>query len=314
MSKSMKILLGAFGALLVAAVVLTMLGKPPNLPLGPLQGMLVKEDPVPVDAAADGSFADPGLDAGLANCDPTTGQPIDPATGAPDPNASPDACSGAAAGIDPGDGTGDPAAGGDGTAGVDPATGTDPAAGADPGADPGVATDPGAITDPAAGGAGAGTGAGAGAAAGAGAGAGAGATTGGVNRATTDGTNNGNNPEALRAAKDATGVMQKAKITVSTRATLVPGTGGIGRPAAVKRYRSTVTAASLVMQLDDAAMQQWTGAGKKVQAELVRSFITRLGKSYRKAVRSITVLDSSGTVLAIGDANAGGSAGRVKLY
>lgn len=131
---------------------------------------------------------------------------------------------------------------------------------------------------------------------------------------TTDGTNQGNNPEALRAAKDATGVMQKANITVATTATLVPAAGGIGRPPALRRYRQSVTSATLVMKLDDAAMQQWTGAGKKVQNDLVRSFMARLGKSYRRATRSVTIVDAQGTVLALGDARPGGGQGTVKLY
>lgn len=314
MSKQMKIFLGAFGAIVLAAVVLTMFGKPPNLPLGPLQGMLVKEEEAAVvDAANDPAMIDSGTDTGAANCDPTTGQPIDPATGQPDPNASPDAC--AAAG-DPASGGLDGAAGADSATGTDTgagATGTDPAAAAGAGIDPntGAPIDAAAGTDPAAG-----VGAASGATSSTTPGAGAGAPAAGGNRATTDGSNNGNNPEALRAAKDATGVMQKAKITVSTTATLVPGTGGVGAAPAIKRYRSTVSAATLVMKLDQSAMEQWTGAGKKVRIDLVRSFLTRLGKSYRKATRSVTVLDASGTVLAIGDAkaNAGVSASRVKLY
>ncbi|MCB0877642.1 MAG: hypothetical protein KDC46_01490 [Thermoleophilia bacterium] len=415
MSKQMKVLVGVLGVVVLAAVVLTMFGKPPNLPLGPLQGMLAGEDdtvvaadsgapitepmcdPVtgePVDVSGAGAATDPNAGAMTdpnatgAATDPATGAAIDPNTGqATDPNA-------AGGSIDPNTGqaidpaTGAPVAAGDGwsggarvvaagaggydagrvpdtwvnaaDAGVDPNTGlpadttgtTDPAAATDPttGAaiDPttGAAVDPttgaatdtaganapvpcsslpnaggtdpnamGGTTDPTGTGADAGAGAGSGAGAGAGGNgaSGAGATS-TVNRSTTDGTNSGNNPEALRAAKDATAVMQKANITVTTTATLVPATGGIGRPAAVKKYRSTVTSASIVMTLDDAAMQQWTGAGKKVQTDLVKSFMTRLGKSYRKAVRSITILDSQGTVLAIGDASANGGAARVKLY
>jgi hypothetical protein len=107
--------------------------------------------------------------------------------------------------------------------------------------------------------------------------------------------------------------MQKAKITVSTTATLVPSVGGVGRAAGLRRYRASVTAAVLVMKLDDAAQQQWTGAGKKVQRDLVKSFLTRLRKTYAKASRSITVVDQSGKVLAIGDAPSGGAAA-VKLF
>ena len=96
-------------------------------------------------------------------------------------------------------------------------------------------------------------------------GAGAGAAGAGASgaaaavKSTTDGQNSGNNAEALRAAKDATGVMQKAKINVTTTATLLPTAGGVGRPAVLKRYRGTVTAAALVMKLDDAAQQQLAG-------------------------------------------------------
>jgi hypothetical protein len=81
----------------------------------------------------------------------------------------------------------------------------------------------------------------------------------------------------------------------------------------VKRYRRGVTGAVLVMKLDTSAQQQWTGAGKKVQTDLVKSFIKRLGKSYPKATRSITIVDSAGTVLALGDA-APGAAVAVKLF
>lgn len=404
MSKQLKILLGALGAIIAAAVVLTMFGLPPNLPLGPLQGVLAGEDET-IDAADDGTFTDPALTGIDPNCDPsagglgttdpaatdpTTGAPLDPSAGGTiDPSAgATDPATGAP--LDPSAGTtGDPAATGAGApvaagegwvgdarvvaagaggydssrvtdswisaaeatdpttgAPIDPAagTGTDPAAGTgavdpvtgaplDPAA--GGTTDPAApgAADPAAGGvadpcAGIGTAdpslggadatgtdpAAAGAGAGAGTGAGAGAGANAVNRVTTDGTNEGNNPEALRAAKDATGVMQKANITVSTTATLVPAAGGIGRPPAVRRYRQNVTSATLVMQLDEAAMQQWTGAGKKVQTDLVRSFLARLGKSYRGATRSISIVDSQGTVLAVGDARPGRGQPTVKLY
>ncbi len=296
----------------------------------------------------DGS-ADPGADPNAA-IDPNTGLPIDPAA---DPNAPvaagsdgwdgssrvvadgagsydagrvPDSWVSAAEAVDPNTGlpvdpATDPAAMADPTGVEDPLADpslTDPALGGATGegvpcdqvqgAAPGDGTggDPSLGTDP-------GAGAGAGADAGAGAGAGAPAAGAAATRGTTDGTNSGNNAEALRAAKDATGVMQKANINVTTTATLLPATGGVGRAPALKKYRGTVTAASLVMRLDEAAMQQWTGAGKKVQTDLVKSFITRLGKSYRKAARSVTILDSSGTVLAVGDAGASGAV-RVKLY
>lgn len=250
-----------------------------------------------VDPASTSGAVDPAATTGAATTgtttDPTTGAPVDPAT------------SGAAgAGATGTTGAGAAGAGAAGAAGAGAATGGVPcdqvsSAGAGAaGAGAGAGTTPG------------GTGA-AGAGAGAGAAAGAAAT---AARATSDGTNNGNNPEALRAAKDASSVMQKAKITVSTTATLAPAGGGIGRPAALKRYRSSVTAATLVMRLDSAAMQQWTGAGKKVQTDLVKSFMTRLGKSYARAVRSVTIVDDQGNVLAIGDASAGGGVARVKLF
>jgi hypothetical protein len=107
--------------------------------------------------------------------------------------------------------------------------------------------------------------------------------------------------------------MAKAKIQVTTNATLMPATGGVGKPAQLKRYRTRVTGAVLVMKLDAAAMQQWTGAGKKVQTDLVKSFLARLSKSYRKAGRSVTIVDASGNVLATGDASASGGAVVVKL-
>lgn len=408
MSKQLKILLGALGAILAAVVVLTMFGLPPNLPLGPLQGVLAGDEET-IDAAGGDDFADPALTAVDPNCPPAGGSitdpsatggatapgtgtgAIDPATGAP-ADSSGGAGNPAAGGTGPSAGTAtdpateapvaagegwvgdsrvvaagagydasrvtdswvtateatdpatgaplDPSAGtgtAPGTGAVDPVTGAPAAPAAGGAVDPatGTATDPttGGAADPTAGGVAdpcaaaatsdpslGGTGAPAGtdpATGGAGAGAGAGASPGaggGVNRLTTDGVNEGNNPEALRAAKDATGVMQKANITVSTTATLVPATGGIGRPPALRQYRQKVTSATLVMQLDEAAMQQWTGAGKKVQADLVRSFMSRLGKSYRRAARSVTVLDAQGTVLAVGDAPARGGQGTVKLY
>ena len=107
--------------------------------------------------------------------------------------------------------------------------------------------------------------------------------------------------------------MQKANIQVTTTATLVPSAGGIGRPAVVRVYRTRVTGAVLVMKLDAAAQQQWTDAGKKVQADLVRSFTTRLAKTFKRASRSVTVTDSTGNVLAVGDA-APGKPSVVKLF
>ena len=55
------------------------------------------------------------------------------------------------------------------------------------------------------------------------------------------------------------------------------------------------------------------GAGKKVQISLVKSFLTRMRKSYPKSARSITITDAQGNVLAIGDASVGGTSGTVKL-
>lgn len=132
-------------------------------------------------------------------------------------------------------------------------------------------------------------------------------------RMTTDGVNTGNSPEALRAAKDAASVMQQAKIQVSATATLVPATGGATKQAALRRYRASVTGAVLVIKLDQTALPQWTSAGAKVQGQLLRSFLSRLAKTYRSASRSITVVDPSGTVLAFGDA-AGRGNGTIKLY
>lgn len=369
MSKPMQILLGAFGLLLVAAIVLTMFGKPPNLPLGPLQGMLAGDEEVTADAGFD-----PNAGFGVTDCPPGDESAAQP--GSADPTAADPTTADPAAGADPAAadpaGGGDPAAAADaaaageapvasGSAGWDgesrvvaagddaydpgrireprivAAEATDPNAGAggapaDPAAqDPGVPADPGAgvdadpladggIVDPCAdpGAVGPGGGDGTGAAPGAngaGAGAGTGAAPGaaGANaRQTTDGTNAGNSPEALRLAKDATSVMQEADIQVSTTATLVPSAGGVNRGAALRRYRDTVTGAVLVLKLDAAAQQQWTGAGKKVQADLIRSFLSRLGKTYGKATRSVSVVDESGNVLAIGDATPG-SRGTVRL-
>jgi hypothetical protein len=374
MSKSMKILLGATGVLAVAAVVLTMFGLPPNLPLGPLQGMLASDDAF-VAVEGDGSFNA----ASAIDCDPVTGQPIDRATGQQlDPVTGQPVGPAGGGATDPGSGTtgqpiAAPAEEWDGTSRIvaagaatdashvpdtwvqaaeatDPATGmppdpaagvtdpaatlgstdpaADPSAGMDPGMGAGAGADAGGFVNPCAqagGGDGTGGFAGAGEAAAGdagapGAGAGVGAGSGGAAaastaaRATTDGANQGNNAEALRAAKDASGVMQKASITVSTTATLLPAAGGVARPAAMRQYRSSVTGASLVMRLDAAAMQQWTGAGRKVQADLVESFITRLGRAYRNSSRSVTILDASGTVLAVGDAGPNAAKPNVKLF
>jgi len=263
-----------------------MLGKPPNLPLGPLQGVLAKEDPV--DAApADTGIVPDATDLGT-DCE---------TTGSAAPGSGTDVVDPAAA---------DPAAV-DTTATDTTATDVDPCAE--------TATGTGAETGLDATGTGTGTGTADDTvdATGTGAGAGATSTPSGTPRATTDGTNTGNSPEALRIAADTTKVMGDAKIQVSTTATLVPSAGGVGTGTAVRRYRSTVTASVLVIKLDATALEQWTTAGKTVQRNLVRSFITRLGKAYRRASRSVTVVDSAGSVLAVGDAVRGAS-GTVKIY
>jgi hypothetical protein len=74
-----------------------------------------------------------------------------------------------------------------------------------------------------------------------------------------------------------------------------------------------VRSASLVIKLDSAAVPQWTSAGVKVQRQLVQSFLDRLGRSYPKSVRSITITDSSGLVYAVGDKSGRGAAA-IKLY
>lgn len=335
MSKPMKIISGLAGVLVLVAVALSMFGKL-ELPIGPLNGMLAGDDAVvaeggdpnaftpPVDDCLDGSTV-PGTGTDLG-ADPNAPGATEP--GAVDPNApNPDPNAPVASGgdgwsrvlvADVGDGTG-----------ADPATGApaaDPNAPVDPAADPNVvdpaattgpvdpcadvnggtgATDPalgdpnaGGATDPAA------------------AGGGEGADPAAQPKAkpvTSDGTNNGNSPEALTAAADASEVMKKAGIEVTTVASLVPTAGGVGKGAALRRYRNQVTGATLVIRLGDAALPQWTEAGKKVQRNLVSSFLTRLGGRYGKATRSVTVLDSGGNVLAIGDA-APKAKGSVKLY
>ena len=380
MSKQMRLLVTVLGVVVLAAVVLTMFGKPPNLPLGPLQGMLAKDDTV--DATATGADAT-GLGTPVNPCPPGQvlastlgGAGTAGATGAAGtPGAATDPAAGVPATSDPAAGTAPPAtsdgsatvgAAADGWSGdtrvvaagavidgrvvdepiyaADAMAPTDPAAAGAAGGAGGAATDPaatrgaagGAVTDPAAAGAAAATpncvpdpaaaAAGAGGAAGVpgatatpGAAGTPGATgaapaAGGISKATSDGSNSGNSPEALRIAADVTKVMQQAQITVQTTATLSPAAGGVGGAPALRRYRATVTSAVLVIKLTDpAALQQWTSAGKKVQATLVTSFLQRLGKNYKRSSRSISVVDSAGTLLAVGDAIGRGPV-RTKLY
>ena len=112
MSQQMKYLVYVLGAIVVIAVVLTMFGKPPNLPLGPLQGMFAKDDatvadgggttpvtsecpPGQVSAATLGA----GTGTGTGTVDPATGAPVDPnaATGTAPSTADPSATVGAGA-------------------------------------------------------------------------------------------------------------------------------------------------------------------------------------------------------------------------
>lgn len=355
MSQQMKYLLSAVAGLVVIAVVLTMFGKPPNLPLGPLQGMLVKDDATVADGgttattptpAATTNGCPPGqvsaatLTGGAAGTGTTTttpaasdssatvgagadgwsdgtrvvaagggwvdgrvtDQPIYAAEAvtimpsSPDPNAATTDPAATPAATTPADATATPAA----TTPTDAATTTSPTTAGttptdcvpDPAASGTVTTTPPATTTP---------------------GAKSPAAT-AISKSTTDTTNIGNSPEALRIAADATGVLAKAQITVQTTATLTPAVGGVGTLAQRVKYRKSVTAAVLVIKLTDpTALQQWTSAGKPVQATLVKSFVTRLGKNYPIAIRSVSVVDSSGNLLAIGDAAPKGVA-RVKLY
>jgi len=365
MSKSMKILVAIAGVLLLAAVVLTMLGKPPNLPLGPLKGALAKDAD---EAGGDAVTAAPAPAtpiAGVNDCPPTGATPpvgstapgsgtsaIPPATPGAGAGTGTTTAPGATTPTTPGAGTpvasgvagasgGDTVviAAGDGSSwsavrdtptliAADAATPVTPATPAatnatpvDPGAaaSPTTPATPGSVTPgapgvvdcdpvvPSTGATGTGTPAAGTPAAGAAAGA--------ANRATTDGTNTGNSPEALRVAKDAAAVMQKAQITVSVNATLLPGTGGVGTAAQIRAYRTKVTSGSLVITLTDPnAQQQWTTAGKKVQIQLVQSFLQRLSKTFRTSARSVSVIDASGNLLAVGDAVAGRPSGAVKLY
>jgi hypothetical protein len=187
-----------------------------------------------------------------------------------------------------------------------PATVTDSTGAADA-ATTSATIPPGCVPDPAAAG-------GAGASAGAGS-TGSTGSAGAATRVVVNGENSGNSPEALRMATDAAGVMEKAKITVAATGTLLPATGGASTKRQLVRYRSTVVAAALVIKLTDPnSQQQWTSAGKATQIKLVRGFITRLGAKYKRAVRSVTIVDPNNTLLAVGDATAGKRAAVVKIY
>ncbi|MCW2961260.1 MAG: hypothetical protein JWM90_1647, partial [Thermoleophilia bacterium] len=110
MSKSMKTMLAGAGALLLIALVLTAFGKPPNLPIPGLQGVLAGEEEIVADDATATPVPDCGTagglgttDPGAATTDPAATPGVDPATGAPastDP-AAVDPATGAAVPADP---------------------------------------------------------------------------------------------------------------------------------------------------------------------------------------------------------------------
>lgn len=139
-------------------------------------------------------------------------------------------------------------------------------------------------------------------------------TPAGPPRSTTDATNRGNSPEALRIAAEIAGVLQAAAIVAGVDATLLPAAGGVGPAPAVTRYRRTVTAAVVRITLTDpTSLTQWTSATRATRTKLVRGFQQRLKRTYPASARSVSVVDSSGTLLAVGDA-VPRAAGTVKLY
>ena len=123
-----------------------------------------------------------------------------------------------------------------------------------------------------------------------------------------DGTNSGNNAEALATSKAVAQIGTKSKLTFSVQTTLLPVQGGIGIPKKLKRYRASVTAAALSITIaDPASQQQWDTGSKSVRTKFTKSFLTFLKKKYPKSTRSVTVLSSEGKVLSVGDAAASGS-------
>jgi len=103
------------------------------------------------------------------------------------------------------------------------------------------------------------------------------------------------------------GIGTKSKLQFTVDTSLLPAAGGVAarRP---KVYRGTVSAASLRIAIADATSQgEWDKGSKKVRTTFVNGFLTFLDKRFPNAARSVTITDSAGVVLAVGDAGARGA-------
>lgn len=149
---------------------------------------------------------------------------------------------------------------------------------------------------------------GSGGAGGAGTSGGAGATPAAAPSAS-DGINGGNNVEALATSKAVVGIGASSKLAFAVETTLLPARPGVSASGPkLRAYRNAVTAAALRIRIVDAASQgEWDKGSKQVRATFVTSFLTFLQRRYPKAVRSVTIVDANGDLLAVGDAPAKGT-------
>jgi hypothetical protein len=129
-----------------------------------------------------------------------------------------------------------------------------------------------------------------------------------------DGTNTGNNAEALIAAQRIAAIGTKSKLAFDTDVTLTPSVGGLAeKEKALAAYRKNVGSAVARITIGDPNSQgQWDKTPKKVKSRFVTSFLTFLRKRYPNAVRSVSVVSQSGSLLAIGDGT-GAKAIQVKV-
>jgi hypothetical protein len=114
-----------------------------------------------------------------------------------------------------------------------------------------------------------------------------------------DGTNNGNNADALAASKAIVKFGTEGQLVLSAQTMLTPVTGSKN----VAKYRRSVTGAILRVSLSDpGSKEQWdTSIPKASKNNFVRGFLAYLSDRYRNASVSVTVVDGTGTVLALGD-------------
>lgn len=126
----------------------------------------------------------------------------------------------------------------------------------------------------------------------------------------------GNNAYSLTLGKLVVSLGAKNTLNFKVDTQLVPARGGLtyNKPK-LRIYRPLVKGAIMRVTIaDDATFQQWSTSSKAIRKDAVKGYLNLLGKLMPNAFRSVTIVGTSNTVLAQGDAVPGSKTATILVY